>query len=403
MKAFLIAELILLALAGRHGEFSRDGEALIFVPLLLMAGACFLGAVRRSTSALDRRVMWGAAIAFRLAMLACAPCDDFPRYAWEGRVQNAGFNPYVLRPASPELARLRDDTWWHINHTDTAAIYPPLAEATFSAITLVSTSPLAFKLVFVAADLLTLALLLKLVSTRDAAWYAWNPAVIYAFAGAAHFDSLLLLALTAAIVALENRRFALSATALGLAIAVKIVPIFLFPVWAFAFGKRAWLLVIAALIPAALTLPYGGPDIVLDSLRSFADVSRFNELFVWIFPNPWQRNWPVTTLLCLVAAGLTWHFRRDWSRGALWVFGSTLILSPVLHPWYATWILPLAVWRRQPAWTVLSISAISALLLWETTPLWAAWHPNAVTRALVILPPLAVWRFRSTFHEPAHV
>ena len=240
-----------------------------------------------------------------------------------------------------------------------------------------------------------------------------------AFAGAAHYDSLMLLALTAALVALDRATpvpvaaassprgpFAvISALALGIAIAIKVVPIFLLPVWAFALGRRAWLLILTLAIPVAFTLPFGGPAVVLPPVQAFADVTRFNELLVWIFPNPWQRNWPVTTLLCLTVAALAWHFRSDWRRGALWCFGATLILSPVLHPWYVTWILPLAVWRQQHAWTVLSLSALAALLLWDTTAFWTAWQPNPLTRALVILPPLAALFIHSRFKpdEPAHV
>ena len=119
--------------------------------------------------------LWALAVALRVAMLACAPGDDFLRYEWEGRVQNAGGNPYLLSPAAPELQRLRTETWAHINHPEVAAIYPPAAQFIFASMTRVSTSPLWFKAAFIGADLLTLGLLLGLVNARAAAWYAWIP------------------------------------------------------------------------------------------------------------------------------------------------------------------------------------------------------------------------------------
>jgi hypothetical protein len=394
---------VLVHFAAAHGHFARTGEALRFVPFILLAGMAFLQAIRsfnKLDEKLQKRTLWGFAIVLRLAMLNCEPGDDFWRYVWEGRVQNAGQNPYLHSPSAPELQRLRNENWLRLNHPDVAAIYPPAAELTFAALTRVSGSPFWFKLVFSVADLLTLALLLRLVGVATAAWYAWNPAVAYAFAGAAHYDSLLLLALTGAIVALHRagnderatfRWQSVSAACLGLAIAFKLVPVILLPVWAFALGRRAWLLVVSLALPIALTVPFGGVETVLQPVRAFVDLTRFNELFVWIFPNPWQRNWPVTLLLSATILFIAWYWRGDWRRGALWVFGATLILSPVLHPWYATWILPLAVWRQQQAWTVLSISVLSAFLLWETTTLWTAWQPNLLTRAFVILPPLFTW------------
>lgn len=401
--AALVLELVFVRLASAHGHFAQPAESLRFVPFILLAGVAFLQAVRWFAGIdekLQRRTLWGFAIALRLAMLNCVPGDDFWRYVWEGRAQNAGHNPYLHSPAAPELQHLRDENWLRINHPEVAAIYPPAAELTFAAMTRVSSSPYWFKLVFIAADLLTLALMLRLISLPVAAWYAWNPALVYAFAGAAHYDSLMLLALTGAIVALHRADIdakpalkwqSLSAGCLGLAIALKLVPAFLLPVWAFAFGRRVWLLVISVALPAALALPFGGVATVLQPVRAFADLTRFNELFVWIFSNPWQRNWPVTLLLVVAILIISCYWRNDWRRNALWVFGAALILSPVLHPWYVTWILPFAVWRQQHAWTVLSISALSAFLLWDTATLWNAWQPNLLTRAFVILPPLFTW------------
>ena len=134
----------------------------------------------------------------------------------------------------------------------------------------------------------------------------------------------------------------------------------------------------------------------MQPLLAFADVTRFNDLvWGWIealtVHNPYGRNWPFTLTLACAVSVIAWKFRADWRRSAFWVLGAALLLSPVLHPWYVIWILPLAVWRGQIAWTILSLSVLTALLLWETTPLWTAWQPNVITRSFVIFPPLAAW------------
>lgn len=426
----LLGELACLLVAVRCGDLGVAGHPARLVGALLVAGVFFLLAVRlfAKAPAAGRAVLfWLVAIVLRVAVLPMEPGDDFWRYLWEGRVQQHGFNPYVESPDSPRLVALRDAGWGKINHPQSAAIYPPATELVFAVLARVvpatAQSPgsvLLFKVVFLLADLATVALLLRLIGGADrhrvAAWYAWNPAVVFACAGAAHFDSLMLATLTGAVYALHRATGAdaarpawswslASAACLGLAIAFKLIPIFLLPVWLGALHRRAAALLLSMGIPAALTLPYGGPRVVLEPLLGFTRVTRFNDLvWGWIealtIRNPYGRNWPFTLALVLAVLVITWKFRADWRRGALWVLGAALLLSPVVHPWYLTWILPLAVWRGQIAWTVLSLSVITALLLWETTPLWTAWQPNFLTRSLVVLPPLVAWIWCSKCRTP---
>ena len=417
----LIAVFACLLWALKAGDLSIPGHPAQLVGALLGAGVCFLLAVRffPKGSARNQAVLfWFVAIALRVVLLPMEPGDDMWRYLWEGHIQREGFNPYVESPDSAELTALRDDDWWKINHPESAAIYPPATELVFlgfATLVPVATqklaSAIAFKIVFILADLATIELLLSLIGGtnrhRIAAWYAWNPAVAYACAGAGHFDSLMLFTLTAAVLALDRATAAnetcpawswslVSTACLGFAIAFKLIPVFLLPVWFFALRRRAAALVLSIAIPAALSLPYGGPGVVLKPLLAFADVTRFNDLvWGWIeavtIANPFGRNWPFTLALALATGGIVWKFRADWRRSALWVLGTALLLSPTLHPWYVLWILPLAVWRGQTAWTVLSLSALTALLLWETTALWTAWEPNLLTRSMVVLPPLLAW------------
>ena len=426
----LIGAFAGLLWALKAGDLNIPGHPARLVLALLGAGGCFLLAVRffpQGRARNQARLFWFVAIALRVVLLPMEPGDDLWRYLWEGRVQRHGFNPYVEGPDSARLVDLREESWWKINHPESAAIYPPATELVFATLarfvpaTAESVrSVLVFKIVFVLADLATVALLLRLIGGPDrhraAAWYAWNPAVAYACAGAGHFDSLLLLTLTAAVLALHRATTGnaarpawswslASAACLGLAIACKLIPVFLLPVWFFALRRRPAALLLSVAIPAALTLFYGGPIVVLKPLLAFAEVTRFNDLvWGWIeavtIPNPFGSNWPFTLALVLAVSGIAWKFRADWRRSALWVLGAVLLLSPTLHPWYVLWILPLAVWRGQTAWTILSLSALTALLLWETTPLWTAWQPNFLTRTMVILPPLIAWTLRNERRTP---
>ena len=103
---------------------------------------------------IDRSWSWLlGAVVMRLALIGAVPNDDVYRYLWEGRVQQAGFNPYVLPPEASELTDLRDAAWESINHPEYTAIYGPLAQIEFRLVAGVWPSIRAFKLVHVLLDL----------------------------------------------------------------------------------------------------------------------------------------------------------------------------------------------------------------------------------------------------------
>ena len=81
----------------------------------------------------------------------------------------------------------------------------------------------AFKLAVTAADLAVAGLLWRRWGTAAALLYAWNPLVLYCFAGEGHFDSWMLLPLVAAWLAFDSARQRAAGWLLGLSIAIKWV------------------------------------------------------------------------------------------------------------------------------------------------------------------------------------
>ena len=152
----------------------------------------------------------------------------------------------------------------------------PAAELLFAGLSRISESPLLYKLLFAAADLATAAVLLRLIGGAsryaNASWYAWNPLVVYCFAGGAHFDSLMILPMLAGILCLTRFETATAsrtkwllalsaATLFGLAISVKLIPLLLLPLCVFALGYRAITLAVSLAIPALLSVLYGFPHV----------------------------------------------------------------------------------------------------------------------------------------------
>ena len=411
----IIGEIALCAALHRYDDWTLESMPAKFVACGILAGIAYFVAASDFPSTLGARrpaaIFWSVAVLLRLVALPLTPGDDLWRYQWEGKIQHAGFNPYVVAPDDVRLESQRDafPNWDKINHRDFAAIYPPGIELIFRGVSRITESPSLYKLIFAAADLATAAVLLRLIggSRRfaDAAWYAWNPLVVYSFAGAAHFDSLMLLPMMAGVLFLvrhdaattekDRWRFAIGAAiAFGIAISIKLVPVLLLLLCVYSLGRRAVTLGLSVAIPALLSLAYGFPSVpIFDSLRRFSYVTRLNDLFWWlieetIWPNPRQKNYHYNVVLIAGVVVVSLLFIRNWRRGMLWALGVVMILSPVLHPWYCTWILPMAAWRRAVSWQVLSITLFAYFLFWNERLFALPWHAEPWQRAIILGPPL---------------
>jgi hypothetical protein len=357
-------------------------------------------------------LFWGVAIILRLIALPLVPSDELFRYQWEGKIQRAGFNPYLIAPADPKLDDVRHDfpQAAKINHPELRAVDPPGAELLFKFLSGITDRPLFYKIIFAIADLLVAALLLRLIGGQDryrgAAWYAWNPLVVYSFAGAAHFDSLMILAMVGGIFALVRSTTekestnkwllaVLAALFFGIAISFNLIAASLLLLCAVALRWRAIVLTITALVPVLLSAPFGFPKArIWESLGQFAQLSRLNDLFWWVleetaWPNPHQRNFHYYPILIVCVITVSLLFVRNWKRGMLWALGTVLVLSPILHPWYCVWILPLAAWRSADAWNVLSVTLFSYYLFWDERLFGLPWHAEPWMRGLIIAPVLA--------------
>ncbi len=151
--------------------------------------------------------------------------------------------------------------------------------------------------------------------------------------------------------------------------------------------------------PGLLSLLFGFPQIpIWDSLGRFIYVTRLNDLFWWIieetfWPNPRQKNYHYNVVIIIAVLAISILFLRNWKRGLLWGMGTALFLSPVLHPWYCTWILPLAAWRRVDGWQVLSVTIFAYYLFWNERLFLLPWHSEPWLRAFIFIPPVVTMLF----------
>ena len=409
----LALELIFFSALNFFDDWTLESMPVKFVTAAFLSGAAYLAAVSNfkiDISAKKQAILfWSAAIVMRLIALPLAPGDELTRNEWEGKIQRAGFNPYLIAPADSKLDELRHNfpQAAKINHPELRALDPPGAEFIFKVLSGISDRPIFYKILFALGDLCVAALLLRLIGGEDryqtASWYAWNPLVAYIFAGAAHSDSLMMVAMLAGVLAVVRSTSAtetrqqwlwalLAALLLGVAISLNLFAAFALLVCVFALRMRAIALLLTPLVPALLSLPFDSNQ-VWQSLGEINQLPRLNDLFWWIVeaiqPNPHQRVFHYYPILIACAIAVSLLFVRNWKRGLLWTFGTVLLLSPVLHAWYCVWILPIAVWRRAYAWCVLAITLFSYYLFWDERLFALPWHSEPWMRGLIIAPVLA--------------
>jgi len=180
-----------------------------FLAYFLIAGGAYLVAVARlGKDRLSLPVMGVFAVLFRLTLLFTSPpalSDDVYRHLWDGRLANAGVNPYAHAVNSPLLDPLDAPLRALVNHNWMATPYLPTVQALSAAVyRIVPDSPLAFQIAAVLFDLLTGWLVADMLGRLGlprgrALIYLWNPLVCVEFAHGAHVDALMIFLVMASL------------------------------------------------------------------------------------------------------------------------------------------------------------------------------------------------------------
>src|SRR6266404_3781028 len=103
----LAAEIISFAVLNLYDDWTLQGMPLRFVAVAILSGAAYLAAASYFRTDISRRnqalLFWAVAIILRLIALPLVPGDDLFRNQWEGKIQRAGFNPYLVAPSDSQL------------------------------------------------------------------------------------------------------------------------------------------------------------------------------------------------------------------------------------------------------------------------------------------------------------
>jgi len=356
---------------------------------LTLAGVAYLLAIREffATPRFPRRVVvFGLVLAavwhVEFLRLPSGADDDIHRYVWDGRLQRIGYNPYLVVPSDPAVKALHTPETRNLNNADLPSPYPPGAQLFFRAVTSIRESTFALKVAFVVCDFAIVIILLDLLrSHRQSAHlvlaFAWNPLLAIEVAGSGHIDIVGALLVIASAAALVRRWRATAAIALGLAIAVKFLPIVLLPVYWKRVRIREALL--ASAIVALLYVPFFSHGrIPTGSLSTYVQTFRFNGPVFSALDRvvPPQLLAGLAVLVGLATAAWLRSAQPEWSPGAFaWPMAAALLCAPAVFPWYLLWLLPFLMSASTLLIIVWTVSIIPTYVQWHLRSLGHPWGP----------------------------
>ena len=347
------------------------------------------------------------AVLFRLTFLATEPSlsEDFYRYVWDGRVQMAGHSPYVFPPNAPQLEHLRDHYYERINHKQFRTPYSAAAEMFYKLFALISAKVWAFKAFLLLFDFLLLEILRRLLRKegRSVAWlliYAWHPLPILEFAGSGHMDIIGIAFLFFSYLLVRSQKFALGGGAFAISVLTKYLPILSLP-WLLRERTEGshqrgsqWKFILAAGITGTLLLlQYYSPDWnMFSGALSYYKKWRFNDSLFGILYKALGGAEParITGMIVTVLAMVVCLVRKfSFYRAVFVAFGCVLLFSPVVHPWYLCWVLPLLVFHPNKPWIFFCGWIVLAYFIRYLFPA-GVWKPVLWLKLLVYVP-LYAW------------
>lgn len=327
-----------------------------FIALMLAAGVLYFATIylveRFRLGALALLVVLAGAVVFRLIWLPLPPAlsDDVYRYQWEGRVQRGGQNPYTVTPSS--LPAIQDRAHPIETGRTVPTLYPPLTELSFRWIKTVQ----GYKRLYTALDVASILALLLLLAVSKlpphrVLIYAWNPAVIVAFALSGHHDSLAILTLVAAVLFIIVQRPKLSIAFLGLSFLSKFFPVLLLP-GLLKRSKAKYAGIFAGLVALAY-LPFSSAGLkITKGLFDYAAGWEGNDSafrLLLLAGNSKGQAELIAVVIVLAIVAFTLKNRVEPARAGLILMTAMLLISPNAFPWYFTWIVPfLCIYPSRP-------------------------------------------------------
>jgi alpha-1,6-mannosyltransferase len=385
-RVYLLGATLCVAMTICSRNFGdRGGPS--FMASLTIAGIVYLLAIREffTTPRFPRRVVvigLVLAAAWNIAFLRVpsGADDDIHRYVWDGRLQRLGYNPYLVVPSDRAVKGLHTAETRKLNNPDLPSPYPPGAQLFFRAVTAIHESTFAMKVAFVVCEFAIVFVLLDVFRRTGQGAHlvlavAWNPLLAIEVAGSGHIDIVGALLLVVSAGALVRRWRATAAVALGLAIAVKFLPIVLLPLY----WKRVRIrdAALAGAVVGLLYVPFlNHGHIPIGSLGTYVQSFRFNGPVFAALDRmaPPQLLVALAVLVGLVTATWLRRAKRELSLEQFaWPMAASLLCAPAVFPWYLLWLLPFLTSASTLLMIIWTVSIIPTYVMWHLRTLGHPW------------------------------
>lgn len=343
------------------------------------------GLLLRARGTLPFTLLLIAAVLFRLLALVNLPTlsDDIYRFIWDGRLLAHGYNPFQYLPSEilstriAAQAGLTEALFQKLNSPHYYTVYPPLLQGWFAvSATLGGVSELAtafwLRLPIFLGEGGTFWLLYRLLklmnqdqntAQRSVLVYALNPLVNVELVGNVHYEGLTICFLLAALYFYKKQKDLPSATFLGLAAGVKLLPLIFLPA---LLEKGHWRKNLTSAVGATVT--FGVPFLfffdraIVENISTSLDLYfrrfEFNASLYYLLReigtlilgyNPIAIIGPFLALVALsLVLFFSWSRRLKLTLPERWLFALTayLLCATTVHPWYVVPLIALSVLTR---------------------------------------------------------
>ncbi len=371
---FALVALILTAGLGYTVEQHEFGALMAwYIPLF----GLYLWSLRRTFSEKEVLFLLSVAIALRLVLIGALPglSDDLYRFIWDGRLMAQGYNPFDHLPIwyleqGVQVPGINQTLYDQLNSPGYYTIYPPVAQFTFALASWLFPNSIlgpaiVMRLFLILCEIGALYFIWRLLKhfnmpLQRSLIYALNPLIIIEITGNLHYEGAMVFFLLLAFWLLVRSRWVLSALAMALSIASKLLTLMFLPflIRRLKLKRSFWYFLLLAAILIALFIPILSTQLIdnfgnsLDLyFRKFEFNASIYYLARWIGYQkvgynmiadigPLLASFTLSSILLLTLL----EERPDWQKlpeRMLFAITIYLLLTTTAHPWYTS--LPIAL------------------------------------------------------------